>query len=78
MNDPDAVFVLYPNQFGELDVVSIGDLIDALVSTDEEDLDEVVGTCSINMVKLTPEAVAKVRQLNLTQDSDAYWSRDTR
>lgn len=70
--DHGNVTVLIPNKWGQLDVCPLDTLLTMLDEYD--DLDKVLEDTSIDMVDPTPEKIEKVRQLNLTNDADEYWS----
>jgi hypothetical protein len=73
--DPYSIFVLIPDQFG-LAVASVGDLMDRL--SGDEPLEEAITNAAIDSFGGDVWGlVARVRALNETGDSDAYWAPGT-
>lgn len=76
MIDPDNVFVMVPDEWGGLAVCSVADLAKGLL--EEDDFSEVLSNAGMDMVDRDPDKIFakidKVRALNETGDTDAYWS----
>lgn len=75
----DLFFVLIPDENGELNVCPLDQVVDAVLSDDDDRerlLETIANDCSVDGMAPTPENIRKVRQFNLTGDAVAYWKTE--